>query len=412
MTDHLYLSWRGVDDDAGIWFSNMVQDPVGPGSNQMMIWTPERAISNVGTFTAPALASLPGTSSGLLMAWRGVQWDRGIWYSTFDGNGWSPQINIPGIGTSTGPALALYRDKVHMVWKGVESDNNIWHAAYNPRADEWSGFVNSVQDVVPGAATYTAPALAVFRDQLHMVWRGVITDHKLYHAVFDWTSGWSDVEVINFPNVGCSVAPALAAYNGRLHMVWNGWDDLGPTGYARQRLWHTTFDGSHWAQGEDLNSFSAAAPAMAVANGRLYLVWRGAVVIYSLGTGQGYQDLPELVDQNGKAYRGPDAQKDDNDLSDSGDSVSMGNSGLLQQDQSLRLRHYNLDRWDDTRYWFSDRASLTGPALAVRTSQDAPQGSRQRTGGFPLPLPVPNPRSSRLPFDIPPVIPSKPPVHG
>jgi hypothetical protein len=45
-------------------------------------------IDPIGTLTRPALVTLPGQ---LLMAWRGVQGDDALYFSTFDGNAWENQ---------------------------------------------------------------------------------------------------------------------------------------------------------------------------------------------------------------------------------------------------------------------------------------------------------------------------------
>jgi hypothetical protein len=58
--------------------------------------------SIIGTSVGPALAVYIGL---LYMAWKGIEGDQGIYFSTFDGQNWAAQQNVPGIGSSVGPAL-------------------------------------------------------------------------------------------------------------------------------------------------------------------------------------------------------------------------------------------------------------------------------------------------------------------
>jgi hypothetical protein len=65
-------------------------------------WVPQVNVSGVGTSTGPSLAVF---NNRLFMAWKGVDGDQGIYFSSFDGNSWAPQQRVAGVGTSNKPAL-------------------------------------------------------------------------------------------------------------------------------------------------------------------------------------------------------------------------------------------------------------------------------------------------------------------
>src|SRR6516225_10149260 len=99
MSDYLYLVWKGARNDDGIWFSRLIEGlPL-----EVMRWTDQTPVGNVGTITAPKIVSFRGR---LVMAWRGIDGDQGIWFSVFDGSNWTPQQQIRGVGSLFGPALA------------------------------------------------------------------------------------------------------------------------------------------------------------------------------------------------------------------------------------------------------------------------------------------------------------------
>ncbi len=89
----LIMSWKGIEGDQGIWFSSF------DGNN----WVGQQNVTGVGTSIGPSLAVFNGR---LFMAWKGIEGDQGIWFSSFDGNNWAPQRHIDGVGTSFRPSLS------------------------------------------------------------------------------------------------------------------------------------------------------------------------------------------------------------------------------------------------------------------------------------------------------------------
>src|SRR5262249_9067171 len=121
LNQYLMMAWKGIPGDSGIyWSSNNLFHGLGQG------WDPQHHVPNVGTSNKPALAfQFPK----LFMAWKGIENDQGIYFSWNSGDlTWQPQLNVPHVGTSEGPALALFNNAIHMAWKGIAGDSGIYVA--------------------------------------------------------------------------------------------------------------------------------------------------------------------------------------------------------------------------------------------------------------------------------------------
>ena len=187
----LFMAWKGIDDDQGIWFST----DFGGG------WAPQESIAGIGTSFRPALAAYNFFESftentQIHMAWKGIEGDDGIWFIKFDG---TPQQNVPGVGTSVGPALAVYNGLLYMAWKGIEGDQGIWFTTYD--GSSWAP-----QQNVAGIGTSVGPALAVYDGLLYMAWKGIVGDEGIWFTTYDGSS-WAPQQ--NVAGVGSSVGPAL-----------------------------------------------------------------------------------------------------------------------------------------------------------------------------------------------------------
>jgi kumamolisin len=166
----------------------------------------------------------------LFMAWKGIEHDQRIWWSSFDGNQWAPQQSVAGVATSCGVSLAVFNGKLFMAWKGMNADEGIWFSSFNGSA--WAP-----QQNVAGIATSTGPSLTVFDGKLYMAWKGMISDQRIWWSSFDGAH-WVAQSMIS--GVGTSVGPALTVFAGKLFMTWKGitGDD---------RVFYTSFNGSAWA---------------------------------------------------------------------------------------------------------------------------------------------------------------------
>ncbi len=245
-TPPLFAAWKGVNDDQGIYFSSF----------DGAFFRPQQKVGGVGTAVGPALAMFNGNP---VMAWRGVGSDQGIYYATFAGGAWSPQQNIGGIGTSMRPALAVFGGRLFMAWKGVNSDQGIYFSSFDGHG--WAG-----QQNVGGVGSSGDIALAGFQDRLYMAWKGVADDQGIYWSSFDGRS-WAPQQKV--ANVGSSFGPSLAVYGGRLFMAWKGVNN-------DQGIYWSSFDGAAWVPQKNVPGVgTSVGPALAVLNCKLLMCWKG-----------------------------------------------------------------------------------------------------------------------------------------
>ena len=80
-------------------------------------------IPGVWSTSGPALRAYYGK---LFAAWKGMDGDQGLWYSSFDGASWAPQRQISNVASSVGPALETHGGALWAVWKGWFGDQSMW----------------------------------------------------------------------------------------------------------------------------------------------------------------------------------------------------------------------------------------------------------------------------------------------
>ena len=87
---------------------------------------------------------------------------------------------------------------------------------------------------------------------------------------FEWYDNFPWAPQQSVPGIGTSHTPAVAVYNGKLFMVWKG-------AGADTGIYYSTFYNNQWA-GQQLvpgNVKTSHDPAIAAYNGRLYVFWKG-----------------------------------------------------------------------------------------------------------------------------------------
>lgn len=243
----LHMVWKGMERDERI-FTNSFN-----GTS----WTAQMQIPGVATNSGVALAVM-GTT--LCAAWKGMNGDQGIYYSTSsNGTTWAPQKQVLGIGSSTGPRLAVNGGKLYMAWKGVEGDQRLFYSMFN--GTSWTA-----QQQIPGVASSIGPALVSFNNTLYAVWKGVYGDPGIYYSSFNGTS-WTAQK--NIAGVGTSLGPSLAVFNNLLYAVWKG-------EYNDQRLFYSTFNGTSWTAQQQIAGVGTSVGAgLAVFANKLFAAWKG-----------------------------------------------------------------------------------------------------------------------------------------
>lgn len=265
----IQIVWRGPADDQGIY-----QGSINPDNSEFQF---ARSIPRIGSINGPALIS-SDDGAKLLMVWRGVGNDQGIYISeSLDGKIWSPQHIIPGIGTATRPALALFKGKLFMYWRGINDDQGIYAASSADGVNFAGNAPGTAQTVIPGKGTVALPAVAALGDTLYMVWPGIEFDFRLYFASssdgWEWSHQISLYDTVsdNFqtgqglPSTGAS----LVAFNDTLILMWSaetglpGGDD--GAGITETSIWWSIFNGIEWGAPQPfMVSTTNEVPALAV----------------------------------------------------------------------------------------------------------------------------------------------------
>jgi hypothetical protein len=248
-----------------------------------VVWGPDGNFqsdaANFASSGAPALAVHGQKLHCARQESRNEGWVRG---STLQGTTWDGSdghlVGSSPFGISGSPALAVYRNTLHLVNEGRGNDGWVWHATRS--GTTWSGHAQLLDAENKTIGTTGAPALAVYGGKLHCIRQGRGNEGWLWHsALSDGT--WSKDELLRDANgntVGVSGSPALAVYNGELHCVHQGRGNDG-------RLWWTRFNGTVWSADklvpkDDTPYSISGSPALVVFAGKLLCLHEIQVVRY------------------------------------------------------------------------------------------------------------------------------------
>jgi hypothetical protein len=116
----LYLFYRGEGDDQAIYYNWRGGQPSDIWQGAQRVTYPEATAQGivfhgVGTHRAPS-ACVRGNR--ILLAWRGVDGDAGIYFSYFDGETFTGQIRLNAVSTDVGPTVADAGSHSLMCFKG------------------------------------------------------------------------------------------------------------------------------------------------------------------------------------------------------------------------------------------------------------------------------------------------------
>lgn len=263
------MVWKGVRNDTRLYESDLLAGG----------WTPQRPIPRFGASHGPALAEI-GTggappSTGLLMAWKGLPGDQGLYWSRDNGTGWQPQQRILGVGSSTRPALANVGGRIVMAWKGIEGDSGIYWSVF----DGGGGW--APQKRVPGVGTSDSPTLASIGDRLFMFWKGIAGDSNGYWSVHDFASDpiWRPqrrIEYFSYQTeggipvaIGTTGGLSAARRGGDILLAWKGLE--GDSG-----IYVSLFaDGEFGGQIRVPDVGTAIGPTVGGVDGSTLMAWKG-----------------------------------------------------------------------------------------------------------------------------------------
>jgi Matrixin len=183
------LVWKGAGD-TGIYWSTF--------NSSTGQWQPQQKIPGVGTTASPAIC--PDLTDVARILWRGTADDDALYTTVAFGTPllWQPQQQVTWIspadafageavgtpGSKDAPCMSLATGpKIVAAWRGVPDDHSLYftqialdNISDRPLA-EWSQ-----QSVVPNVGSSHGPALADFKGNLRLVWKGLPGDDSMYIA--------------------------------------------------------------------------------------------------------------------------------------------------------------------------------------------------------------------------------------
>ena len=126
--NRLYMFWKGIDGDDDAYFAWMDNQPDAIWQVAKRItYTEAQTGGNVevaiGTSDQPAATVL---DNAIVLAWKGVPGDTGLFFSRFENGEWSGQTNVAYVGSSSGPAFANLDGRLFMAWTGVPGDTGLY----------------------------------------------------------------------------------------------------------------------------------------------------------------------------------------------------------------------------------------------------------------------------------------------
>lgn len=190
------MAWKGVPGDTSLYWAR----------NLGGTWEPQKQIGGTGSTAAPAICQdLDPTA--VRLAWRGIAGDNALYTTQITGLFPQPQQRISWIvpgnsqtgtvavetpGSAEGPSLVRLTDRIVMIWRGVESDTGLYFTQFaedcvgggtatsctGSPVRQWSS-----QAPIPNRASSHSPAIAEFDGSLHAVWKGIPGDTGLWGSV-------------------------------------------------------------------------------------------------------------------------------------------------------------------------------------------------------------------------------------
>lgn len=171
------MAWKGIDGDARVWFSYF----------QNGGWTPQQAHATARTDQSPAIVAF---QNRLYLFWKSAGDSRNVIFSSLDNSGagddiWTPpqrvefpDIEVAGearhpIGTTEAPSATVRGDRILLAWKGIDGDPRVFFTSFD--GAEFGG-----QIAIAGSNTSRGPAICHADSFTHLAHRGDGDNHNLW----------------------------------------------------------------------------------------------------------------------------------------------------------------------------------------------------------------------------------------
>ena len=172
--------------------------------------------------------------------------------------------------------IAALSDTIHIVWDDYAE--GYWEIYARYSYDGGITWENSVRLSDSTAASQNGH-LAVWREQVHVVWRDEQPGNSeiFYCRSLDAGLTWSPAERLT-QDAGVSTSPSVAVNDSIVHLVWS--DDR--TGHNEIFYKRSTDRGITWEADTQLSSgpYASLFPSVATAESRVHVVWTAGWEIY------------------------------------------------------------------------------------------------------------------------------------
>jgi hypothetical protein len=191
------------------------------------------------------------------------------------------QVNGSDLQSTAGPAAAMYRDRLHMIYKG-RSSNDLRVAIYDPGVRRWVSD-RKIKDMAGGDGvdpqSDETPAVVQWHADLTIAWKKAKKD-AIHTAMWNG-SLWTGGQAIAIPSPGRTPAtdhaPYLALYGDELVMVHK---EKG----SKDIHWERYHVATGWTGGQKIAVTdnpdaqypgTSSRPALVAYRGTLYLLYKG-----------------------------------------------------------------------------------------------------------------------------------------
>ncbi|MCK5561624.1 MAG: hypothetical protein KAJ51_13560, partial [Thermoplasmata archaeon] len=189
---------------------------------------------------------------------------------------------------------------MNLIAKKYEDDHsNVINDNIYPLSNEYSMWdpIEVVSEPIPGQniniGSSSSAKVAVENDKIYVVWednssiQGSGSDRDIFYRHFDGNK-WSEIQVISEPvhgnnfNDRISDRPAIAVENGKIYVIWCDMNNTNGAGLDVDTFYRTNLTGTHWEEvqvisepvvGSNFNIRAGNFPQIAVENGKIYVIW-------------------------------------------------------------------------------------------------------------------------------------------
>ena len=306
-----------------VWQS---ESNLGPDENNFLIWDILYRKSNEGfeQSTINLSNNMGGNRPSIAVSGNNIHvvWDSGgvetsdILYrrSTDGGATFSDIVNLSNTpGHSRSPVVAVLGDHIHIMWvDGTPGNADVFYRRSTDGGATFGDIVNLSN--TPEGST---PRFAVSGSNVYLIWQEDFPgpDEIFYRRSVDGGATFGPTENLS-NNSGGSEDPAIAVFDNSVYVVWR---DTTPGNF--EIVYRFSNDGgSTFEPTENLsnNSGRSQAPAIAVSDDKVHIVWRDFTDSIPDGSNTVYSDILYRHSANGGATFDSTINLSDN----TGDSIA------------------------------------------------------------------------------------------